>query len=106
MAGPKQRRLRLSPKAEQDLENIWLYSADNWSADQADAYLDSLENTLQLLSTSPELARERSEFDPPVRIYPVGRHLVIYREHGDSLDVLRVLGARQDWISVLRMLDQ
>ena len=32
---------RLSPLAEQDLEDIWLYTLREWSADQADRYYHS-----------------------------------------------------------------
>jgi toxin ParE1/3/4 len=28
--------VRLTPLAETDLEDIWSYSAENWTADQAD----------------------------------------------------------------------
>ena len=33
---------RLSPLAEQDLEDIWLYTLREWSADQADRYYHSI----------------------------------------------------------------
>ena len=32
------RPYRLSPLAEADLENIWLYTFKNWSLEQADGY--------------------------------------------------------------------
>ena len=31
-------RYHLSPLAEQDLEDIWLYTCDRWSLQQADDY--------------------------------------------------------------------
>ena len=37
---------RLSPLAEQDLEDIWLYTLREWSADQADRYYHSIIFTL------------------------------------------------------------
>ncbi|ASK36386.1 type II toxin-antitoxin system RelE/ParE family toxin [Alloalcanivorax mobilis] len=33
----------LTPKAESDLIDIWAYTCEEWSADQADGYLDQLE---------------------------------------------------------------
>lgn len=45
--------------ADQDLVNIWLYSWQAWGEKQADAYLDDLGRTLQLL-----LGRERRESSP------------------------------------------
>lgn len=89
--------IRLSPKAESDLEDIWQHTASEWSAVQADRYIDGLVDVFELLLTMPHMARERTEFVPPIRIHPTGVHLVIYRVDGDRLDVLRVLGGRQDW---------
>lgn len=53
----------------------------------------------------PLIARERDEFSPPVRIHRTGPHLVIYRIADRHLDVLRVLGGRQDWHRLLDALD-
>lgn len=53
----------------------------------------------------PEMARERGEFDPPVRIHPSAEHLIITRIEGNHLAILRVLGAGQDWLAILRAVD-
>lgn len=97
---------RLTPAAQRDLEEIWLYSAQTWSMAQADRYIDIIEDTFDRLLFMPEMARERSEFDPPVRIHPNAEHLIIYRLEQDQLIILRVLGAGQDWQAVLRLVDQ
>ena len=94
---------RLTPAARQDLEQIWTYSARTWGAEQADQYLDALERSLDTLVSMPDLARERSEFTPPVRIHPTAQHLIVYVITKDHLAVLRVLGGRQNWRSVLEM---
>lgn len=96
---------RLTPAAQRDLEKIWLYGADRWSTDQAERYADTMEETFERLRVMPELARERLEFDPPVRIHPVARHIVIYRIDGDHLTVLRILGQSQDWQSILKSIN-
>ncbi len=51
----------------------------------------------------PEIARERPEFDPPVRIHPSAQHVIIYRIEGNYLTILRVLGGRQNWQAVLEI---
>lgn len=96
----------LTPAAQNDLEKIWLYTARTWSAAQADRYTDILEDTLDRLLFMPEMARERAEFDPPVRIHPSAELLIIYRIEGNQLLILRVLGAGQDWHAILRAVDQ
>lgn len=96
----------LTPAAQRDLEDIWLYTAQTWSMAQADRYTDIIEDTFDRLLFMPEMARERREFDPPVRIHPSAEHLIIYRVEEDQLVILRVLGAGQDWHAILRAADQ
>ena len=99
------RLLKLTPAAERDLEDIWVYTAETWGAAQAERYLDDIGAVFERLTAFPEMARLRPEFTPPVRIHPTGRHLVIYVVTEDSIEVLRVLGARQDWVGMLAALD-
>lgn len=105
MVGEHSYTLRLTPQAEADLEDIWLHGATEWSPDQADRYIDGIMAVFDLLCAMPGIARERTEFSPPVRIHPSGSHLVIYRNAGDHLDVLRILGGRQDWRRLLEVLE-
>ncbi|WP_107496442.1 type II toxin-antitoxin system RelE/ParE family toxin [Thalassobius sp. I31.1] len=97
---------QLTPAAQNDLEDIWYYTMQNWSATQADRYADILEDTLDRLVFMPEMARERLEFNPPVRIHPSAEHLIVYRIEGHNLAVLRILGASQNWQAILRAVDQ
>lgn len=53
----------------------------------------------------PSLARERREFDPPVRIHPSAEHLIIYRIEADLILVIRILGGRQNWRAMLEVID-
>lgn len=106
MSGERLCILRLTSQAEADLEEVWLYGEAEWSAAQADRYVDGLMAILNLLCDMPGIARERMEFRPPVRIHPSGAHLIIYRlEDGGYLDVLRILGGRQNWQRLLEVLE-
>ncbi len=88
---------RLSPEAQSDLNGIWDYTAEMWSLDQADAYLLGLDEKLRFLCSSPEIARERPEIDPPVRLHPYRSHLIIYRIEETHLAIIRVVHNRQNW---------
>ena len=95
----------LTPEAEKDLEDIWLYSYETWSEHQANRYIEILEDTFVRLSYMPEQARELLDFDPPVRIFPSAKHIIIYRIVGRAIEIIRVLGARQDWMIILHNMD-
>ncbi|MEM6722804.1 MAG: type II toxin-antitoxin system RelE/ParE family toxin [Bacteroidota bacterium] len=40
-------------QAEQDLLDIWLYTFNEWDEQQADKYLDEMEQAIQLLAEQP-----------------------------------------------------
>lgn len=94
-------RWRIRPAARADLAAIWRYGLDTWGETQADAYTDSLFALFDLLADFPEMARERDEFTPPVRIHPTGAHLVIYRLQNGRPEIIRILHARQDLMAFL-----
>ncbi len=54
-------KLALTPRAEQDLSEIFDYSADQWGTDRAVAYLKLLQATMERLLRFPELGRTADE---------------------------------------------
>ena len=91
--------LRLTPNAQADLAAIWTYTAQTCSVAQADAYVTGIRKTLGLLLDTPEIARERHEIVPPVRIHRHRSHLIVYQIEAPFLDVIRIRHTHEDWIS-------
>lgn len=98
-------RHRLAPRAIADLDDIWRYSAERWSLERADRYIDEMVRAFELVASIPTLARERPEFKPPVRIHAHQSHVIVYALGADEVIILRVLGGRQDWVSILSASD-
>jgi toxin ParE1/3/4 len=94
MAG-KLGHYRLSPLAERDLEEIWSYTVETWSWEQAERYHAEILTALARLAAGRVGGR-------PVDIrqgylkYPVGSHFVFYKSGEDVVDVIRVLHQRMD----------
>lgn len=102
MATPESREYRLTPAAQNDLEQIWRYSAETWSVDQADTYTAALVDAFETLCEMPHMASERREFTPPIRILPQAKHLIIYRLEDRYISVIRILGVKQNWQRILQ----
>lgn len=95
------KRLRLSNEALKDLDRIWDYSAETWSVQQAEHYSKGLQRSLQTIGLMPEAGREHLEFDPPLRIYPSAKHLIVYTFQKDEILIVRILASRTNWQAIL-----
>lgn len=89
------RRYRLSPLAETDLEDIWLYTFRTWSIEQADSYHSGIIAAFEGLAAGHKTGRPFDIRDGYFK-YPVGAHLVFYRVSDRNIDVIRVLHQRMD----------
>lgn len=91
--------IRFSSAAEDDLLEILLYGIEEHGLTQAERYKAQLEKAFDTLSHNPEIARLRHEISPPVRVYPVQKHMIVYSllEDGKTVFVLRVRHHRENW---------
>ncbi|HET9351822.1 MAG TPA: type II toxin-antitoxin system RelE/ParE family toxin [Burkholderiales bacterium] len=86
---------RLSALAEQDLEEIWSYVAEDASPETADRLIDAIFDRFELLVGQPRMGRNRPEFGEGVRSFVVESYVIYYRYEGDVL-IARVLHGRRD----------
>jgi toxin ParE1/3/4 len=88
-------RARKSPQAEIDVTSIWNYIAvDNVKA--ADALIDRIERTFDMLAEQPFAGRARGDLLPKLRSFPVGSYVIFYFPIPDGVEVVRVMSGRQD----------
>jgi toxin ParE1/3/4 len=86
---------RLSSRAEQDLDEVWLYIAEVASPTTADRLIDDLVDRFDLLVEQPRMGRLRPEFGRGVRSISVENHVIYYRHDGE-VQIARVLHGRRD----------
>lgn len=89
-------RFRVSRAAQADIREIGRYTQRQWGKDQRRVYLNGLNESFHLLANTPLLASERQGFDPPVRIHPYGKHLIVYVIEVDGILIVRVLHQSMD----------
>ncbi|MBQ9106233.1 MAG: type II toxin-antitoxin system RelE/ParE family toxin [Mailhella sp.] len=89
------RLYRLSPLAERDLEDIWLYTLHEWSADQADRYHRSIIAAIEGLLARRNVPQP-ADILPGYWKFKVGKHIIYFKENDEYLDVIRILHARMD----------
>jgi toxin ParE1/3/4 len=86
---------RLTQEARQDLDEIWLYIAED-NPPAADDLLDALYERFVLLAQQPFLGRARPELAPNLRSFPVGNYVIFYRPIDDGVEIARVLRGSRD----------
>jgi toxin ParE1/3/4 len=86
---------QISSKAESDLDSIWSFiAADNRNA--ADAVIDRITDTFEMLLNMPFAGRARLEFGGDLRSMAVGNYVVFYVALSDGIEIVRVMHGRQD----------
>jgi len=89
---------RLTRKAEDDVIHLYLEGARLFGAAQAERYHRELERAFTLLAENPQMARERMEISPPVRIHPHKAHLIVYLADDEGgILIVRIRHAHEDW---------
>ena len=91
----------LTPRAEQDVSDIWDYIADD-NIEAADRVLDALENGMVKLAKNPGIGHWREELtDKRHRFLLVHSYLIVYRYKTKPLQITRVLHAARDVQNIL-----
>lgn len=88
-------RVSRRPLAAADILDIWDYIAED-SLDEADRWVDRLDEKLDLLATQPLMGRARDELLAGLRSFPFGRYVIFYMAMPDGVDVVRVLHTGRD----------
>lgn len=88
-------RVSRRPLAAADILDIWDYIAED-SLDEADRWVDSLDEKLELLATQPLMGRVRDELLAGLRSFPFRRYVIFYLAVEDGVDVVRALHSGRD----------
>ena len=92
-------RYALSKRAEMDLANIWRYTLETLSREQANKYLQGLLNACSEIAISPNfLGRPYDHVRSGYRKYPYGKHVIFYQmQDTGRVLIIRVLHEKMDF---------
>lgn len=90
------REIRKQFRAQRDLLDIWLYSYREWGIEQADTYVDAIDDSVAMLATRPLAGRLCEEVGDGLRRIAVSRHRVFYLVSDEAIDIVRILHERMD----------
>lgn len=90
-------RADISPLADEDVCEIWRYTADTWSEQRAQRYVDDLFDMMEALASEPKRGRRADEISEGLWRQRCGSHVIFYREIESGVLVVRVLHQSMDF---------
>ncbi len=86
---------RVSDAAKADLEEIWLFIAQD-NPEAADRFIRTIVSRFPTLASMPYLGRLREELSARLRSFPVSNYVIFYRPLEDGIQIVRVLHGARD----------
>ena len=86
----------ISKKAVSDLEEIWLYSVEKWSIDQADRYYNLIFDEINYICKNINAGKSMEHVRKGYRASKVKSHLIFYRVLGETVEIIRILHELMD----------
>jgi toxin ParE1/3/4 len=89
-------RYRISQQAEQDLEDIWIYLAqqDEIVADQQVA---QILDRFPMLAQFPNMGKQRNHLLPGLKSFPSKPYIIFYSKQLDHVEIIRVMHQSRDF---------
>ena len=90
-------KYKLTKKAVQDLNQIWNYTYDNWSENQADKYYEELICHCSKIAKDPNIGKQYEFLVEGLKGSKVNKHIVFYRQISEEkIEVERILHEGMD----------
>ena len=86
----------ISKKAVSDLQEIWLYTFEKWSVEQADRYYNLIFDEIKYICKNNNAGKSMEHVRKGYRASKVKSHLIFYRVLNDTIEVIRILHERMD----------
>lgn len=82
---------RLSERADEDFESIYVFGLLNFGLLQADAYADGLEARFEQIARQPQLYPAIDHVKAEYRLCVYKSHSIYYRTDGNCATIVRIL---------------
>ncbi|MFT9089926.1 MAG: type II toxin-antitoxin system RelE/ParE family toxin [Gluconacetobacter sp.] len=88
---------RTTNLADDDIVAAYVQGVRDFGVEHAERYHARLAATFDLIARHPEMAPERTAFEPPVRIHRHQAHHIIYLIDDEGVLIVRLLPRYRDW---------
>ena len=91
-------KYKISKEAGRDIENIWLYTIEKWSIEQADRYFNLIMDEIEYLAKNPKSGKDYSKVRKGYFRSQVKSHFIFYKINwkNEEIEIIRILHQRMD----------
>ena len=89
-------QILFTPLATEDLQEIWVYLAENASNEIANKFLLEVKKKCETVAEFREMGRVRHEYLLNLRSFPFGKYIIFYLPLVDGIEVLRMVHSSRD----------
>jgi len=90
-------KYRFTNEAVKDLEEIWSYTKQKWSLEQADRYYNLIIDEIEFISNNPLHGRSIDYIKEGYRSTKVKSHVIFYKQQEeDMIIIVRILHQSMD----------
>ena len=87
----------LTNKAVEDLSDIWKYTVETWSENQAEIYYSLLIDSFQEIANNPTAGKSYELVEKNILGFKSGQHIIFYRiVTKNEIEVVRILHGMMD----------
>jgi toxin ParE1/3/4 len=92
----KKLKVVLHESAIEDLEEIWLYTFQTWSLEQADRYHGLIYKEIEFLAGKPGSGKDFNHVRKDYRASKVKSHFIFYKYSSTEIEIIRILHENMD----------
>jgi len=91
-------KYKISQAASQDIENIWRYTTEKWSIEQADRYFNLIMDEIEHLAKYPKSGKDYSHVRKGYFRSQIKSHCIFYKinEKEETIEIIRILHQRMN----------
>jgi toxin ParE1/3/4 len=86
----------ISKRAVSDLEEIWLYTLEKWSKEQADRYYDLIFEEINYICKHINADKPMEHVRKGYRASKVKSHIIFYKVANNMIETIRILHEQMD----------
>lgn len=83
----------ISEKAIEDIQNIWLFTRENWSNKQADRYYNLIIDEIEYIAENPLAGKNADHIRKNYRFTKVKSHVIFFKfkKLENKVEIIRIL---------------